>query len=59
MYININVIWGKEKLSKVDQKVKFLFNFLCLIQKMKELHYNVYENWHMILKITAITIDVL
>lgn len=48
MYININVIIGKKNYQKLlDQKGQvpdyfFLSNFG--IQKMKELHYKVYEN---------------
>ena len=50
MYININVIIGKKNYQKLlDQKSQvpdfffFLSNFDG-IQKMKELHYKVYEN---------------
>ena len=49
MYININVIIGKKNYQKL----------LDGIQKMKELHYKVYENRHMILKIMVISIDIL
>ena len=49
----------KKNYQKLIKKLSSCSIFFYLIQKMKELHYNVYENWHMILKITAITIDVL